>query len=373
MGDFPSDWALVRDLEEGGQGHTFVVKAVAGDDPREYVLKRLKNPKREDYFEREVSACQMLTHPSVLKIVTHGRTPKGKPYLVTPFCSGGSLEKQQPYTDLLEGLQVFRQICDAISEAHNKNIFHLDVKPANIFLEAGVPVVGDFGICFVEDSQYVLTSEGPRGSMYYCAPELRDQQIAHGVSLATADVYSLGKVLYWLFTHEVFDGHEYDYDTDERRLSERFTSTPEFAFVDEIVEGTVQRDPIRRIQKGFSTATNLWNRVDAVIRRIQAGGRVLDLRKTMRCVFCANGSYLPYPNQLHIWPARDKRTATKPVGQHWDYGSQTFQALRTAAENFDGSVGTGQPVPLILVCQHCGNTQLFRFDLTRDALDVWKP
>jgi hypothetical protein len=35
-----------------------------------------------------------------------------------------------------------------------------------------VPVVGDFGICYIEDDHVSLTKEGPRGSIYYCAPEI---------------------------------------------------------------------------------------------------------------------------------------------------------------------------------------------------------
>ncbi|HTW67336.1 MAG TPA: hypothetical protein VME17_22105, partial [Bryobacteraceae bacterium] len=89
MGDFPKQWAWLRDLGEGGQGHTYVVQRSDGSDSAEYVLKRLKNAKREEYFEREIEACERLSHPSVLKIVEHGNTPKGKPYLVTPFCEGG--------------------------------------------------------------------------------------------------------------------------------------------------------------------------------------------------------------------------------------------------------------------------------------------
>src|SRR5258706_7805796 len=47
-----------------------------------------------------------------------------------------------------------------------------------------------------------------RGSMYYCAPELRGPKIEGNSPPAAADVYSLGKVLYWLFTGDVYDGHE---------------------------------------------------------------------------------------------------------------------------------------------------------------------
>lgn len=66
MGDFPHQWTWLRDLDEGGQGHTYVVQRAESADDTEYVLKRLKNPKRDDYFEREILACKKLDHPNVL-------------------------------------------------------------------------------------------------------------------------------------------------------------------------------------------------------------------------------------------------------------------------------------------------------------------
>src|SRR5579859_1190340 len=111
MGDFPPEWKLVRDLPNGGQGHTYVVERSDGSDPGKYVLKRLKNPKRADYFEREIRACLALDHPNILKIVSHGQTPKGKPYLITNYCENGSLEELPAFKTPLDGLKFFNHIC----------------------------------------------------------------------------------------------------------------------------------------------------------------------------------------------------------------------------------------------------------------------
>jgi hypothetical protein len=73
MGDFPKDWEWVRDLSAGGQGHTFVVRRSDRSNPKEYVLKRLINPKREDYFDREILACRSLDHRRPLEYERNGR------------------------------------------------------------------------------------------------------------------------------------------------------------------------------------------------------------------------------------------------------------------------------------------------------------
>ncbi len=98
MGDFPPQWERVSDLPESGQGHTFIVKRSDGSDSKLYVLTGLKNPKREEYFKREIEACMTLDHPNVLKVLEHGQTPKGKPFLITGYCTGGSLESGPRFT-----------------------------------------------------------------------------------------------------------------------------------------------------------------------------------------------------------------------------------------------------------------------------------
>ena len=227
MGDFPPKWERVRDLPGGGQGHTFVVRRSDGSDSKEYVLKRLINPKREDYFDREIEACTTLDHPNVLKVLEHGRTPKGKPFLITEYCSGQSLEHGIKFHNPASGLRFFEQIVMGVAyaHAHQPQICHLDLKPENILLKGGVPIVGDFGICFIDGEDVSLTSEGQRGSRYYCAPELRGPKIKGELQLlSAADVYSLGKVLYFLFTGEVYDGHEEDYENDQsRRLASKMS------------------------------------------------------------------------------------------------------------------------------------------------------
>src|ERR1039458_3233351 len=285
MADFPDNWALARALEEGGQGQTFVVRRADGSDLQEYVLKRLKNPNREEYFEREIQACETLDHPNVLRVLEHGRTPRGKRYLVTEYCKGGTLGGDGPRFDNPgDGLRFFRQIVAGVAHAHSNvpAVYHLDLKPENIFLKDGAPVIGDFGICFIAEDELSITKEGMRGSKYYCAPEFRNPKIEGNPRPESADVYSLGKILYWLFAREVYDGHEEDYVASEKSwLASLFTTDPRFAFIDELIAETVRRSPAERI----ANASLLFQRVQQVVDRIEAGGRVLDLRVPQRCLY----------------------------------------------------------------------------------------
>jgi serine/threonine protein kinase len=232
-------------------------------------------------------------------VLFHGLTPKGRRFLITEFCPGGSLNSSSKFRDPAKGLRFFQQIVAGVAHAHSHlpPIYHLDLKPENILLKGEKPVVGDFGICFIDDNELAMTSDGPRGSMYYCAPELRGPRIVAASAAATADVYSLGKILYWLFTQDVYDGHDEDYaDAGDRKLARLFPEQSQFAFVDEIIARTVRRDPSKRI----ATAIERESAVARVAERIEAGGRVLDLRTKQRCLYCAVGYYRPAHEQIHI-------------------------------------------------------------------------
>jgi serine/threonine protein kinase len=86
-------WNKVSDLSSGGQAITYiVVEAGEADLPaNRRVLKRLKNPKRKNRFEAELQAGLTLSHPNIVKVVDHDLN-NDPPYIVSEYCSGGSLE-----------------------------------------------------------------------------------------------------------------------------------------------------------------------------------------------------------------------------------------------------------------------------------------
>jgi serine/threonine protein kinase len=380
MGDFPPQWVHVRDLGEGGQGHVFVVRSAGTLDVRQYVLKRLRNPKREEAFLNEVEAYRSLDHAHILRLIEAGKTPKGKPYILTEYCADGSLEFYPTFTALLPGLRLFRKVADAIAHAHRqaRPIYHLDIKPSNILVRNEEPVVADFGICFIDDGEVTLTKEGHRGSLHYCAPELRNPKLSGPINLAAADIYSLGKLLYWLFTKEVYNGHEDDYANEENLLSRRFRSEPHFILLDELVTEMVKKNPASRL----GTADTLLTRVDRLISRVASGGRVLDLRVPQRCLYCAEGKYQPAHQKVSVgmvyskYPVFPDRELRKNPPPRTNVSTDNiYEKLRHVAQAIFNSPNTfGEPAPLLLVCDFCGNVQYFRLDYTDDGKGLnWLP
>jgi serine/threonine protein kinase len=351
-------WNVVRVLGEGGQAHTYVVQRKDDPDQREYVLKRLKNLNRVERFEREIAVCSRFRHPNVLSVIEHGADAKGKPFLVTEYCSGGSLA-EHPFpvgTPVLPVLERFRQICAGAAYAQGHDIVHCDIKPENIFLrEDGTPVLGDFGICFVDDdgTRLTLTDEGA-GSRFYCAPELRDGRLEEGVAATAADVYSLGKVLYWMLS----GGQRFDREQhreEKYRIDAPDPLNPAYELVNQLFDAAIVHNWSKRIRD----ATKFLAMVDGVTSVVAAGGHALTLAARHRCMFCGRGVYRVAVDM----------TAPLPAGK-------TDQEVRNAqyseARKHLGFNPFGDSTWIILVCDTCGHVVTFRPDRAPGATENWR-
>lgn len=195
-------WEIVKTLGEGGQAHTFLARDAKGEGETLYVLKRLKNTGRIARFKREIEAVRNLSHNNIVRLIDFDLEAE-KPYLVTEYCIGGTLSQTTPFwhQSPILALELFEQICEGVAYAHHHGVIHRDLKPDNIFLrfENGPAVVGDFGICYLENDEARLTlTEEAVGPRLFMAPELEDGRV-EAIS-QKSDTYALGKLLYWLLS-----------------------------------------------------------------------------------------------------------------------------------------------------------------------------
>jgi len=219
-------WRIVEDIDQGGQAHVFKVVDRSDSSGTVFALKRMKNPKRKGRFDQEIGALKLLTHPAIPKIVDHSVPSDEDQWLVMPFAEDGNLKDK---VALFKGnidstLQVSLNLADALGHAHDNSVIHRDVKPENIlFPKKNDPTcwLSDFGIClFVDGPRYTEPDEivGPR---FFMAPEV--EQGGPESATAAADVYSLGKVIYYILSggtvpyreahreppwNSVFEGHD---------------------------------------------------------------------------------------------------------------------------------------------------------------------
>jgi serine/threonine protein kinase len=222
-------WKIVDDLGTGGQSNVYRVVDERGEQPTEFALKRVLNPNRHERFRSEIEAISRLTHPNVVPLIDHSaldaeKSEEEKQFLVMPIAAGGDLSKPQRlslYKDSIDSvIQIAKQMASALDAAHEKKIIHRDIKPQNILFtgDGHALWVADFGICLISDRPRITGSSEVVGPHAFMAPELE-----YGGQLdvtAAADVYSLGKVIYYAFTGGRVVPREL---IDEKQYSEVFS------------------------------------------------------------------------------------------------------------------------------------------------------
>jgi serine/threonine protein kinase len=205
-----ADWRIgnYQILEEIGRGGMGVIYRARQRHSRRIVaLKRILGYQAESQetlvrFRREAEAAASLDHPNILPIYEVSEGEDGLPFFSMKFAAGGSLLDAAPAlrNEPRRSVALMAKVSRAIQYAHLQGILHRDLKPGNIMLDArGEPLVSDFGLAKWLDTSTDLTRTLTIfGTPGYIAPEQAKRSAAN--LTPTADVYSLGAILFDLFT-----------------------------------------------------------------------------------------------------------------------------------------------------------------------------
>jgi len=195
-------------LEEIGRGGMGVIYRVRQRHSRRIVaLKRMVSYQADsretlERFRREAEAAASLDHPNILPIYEVGQGEDGLPFFTMKYAAGGSLQKAGPALrgEPRECVRLMAKVARAVQYAHEHGILHRDLKPGNILLDGhGEPFVTDFGLAKWLDASTDLTRTLTIfGTPGYIAPEQAKGTAAK--LTPAADVYSLGALLFDLFT-----------------------------------------------------------------------------------------------------------------------------------------------------------------------------
>ena len=204
------DYELLNEVARGGMG--IVYRARQRMPPRIVALKiilpaHVGSADAMKRFRVETEAAASLEHEGILPIYAVGEHD-GAPFYSMKFAEGGTLgDRLGQYRDKpRDAAALVAALARAVAYAHEHAILHRDLKPANVLFDsAGKPYVSDFGLAkWLARESNLTETFGVLGTPFYMAPE---QAVSSHKVTASADVYSLGVILYHLLTgHPPFTG-----------------------------------------------------------------------------------------------------------------------------------------------------------------------
>ncbi len=153
-----------------------------------------------DRFRQEAKSAANLSHPNIVTIHDFGIDPHGI-FIVMEFMVGKDLKyriREKGYYSVSEGIPLIIQACNALGYAHRAGIIHCDVKPQNMIVSDDRRLkITDFGIARALSS----IDENNKSDVVWGSPQYLSPEQALGEQTSTAsDVYSLGVVMYEMFT-----------------------------------------------------------------------------------------------------------------------------------------------------------------------------
>ncbi len=247
-------------IGRGGMGTVLVARdARHGRDVAIKVLDSSDaSPDARARFLREVRVTAGLAHPGIVPLFDSGDA-EGLLYYVMPRLGGESLRermRRQPLTPA-QACTLLADVADALDLAHRNGIVHRDVKPENILLVEGRPVLMDFGVAYVADGDARTQAGVMVGTLLYLAPE----QLSGDAPVdRRADVFAIGCILYEALAGAAPHASSSIPQLLARRASEPAELPPAVAVPDAVravVNRALERDPAKRFETASALASAL--------------------------------------------------------------------------------------------------------------------
>ncbi len=196
---------IITKIASGGMGVVYKAQSKLSDVKTTVALKtirvELKNDDLESRFLNEKTILSKLKHKNIASLIDAGVSNDGVPYIATEWVDGDNI---MAYCDknklgLKSRLELFLQLCSAVSHAHNQFIIHRDIKPANILIDNNDQVkLLDFGIAKLVEDDNLNNTQTQIFTPEYAAPE----QINGKPCGVVTDVYAMGVLLFEMLTAE---------------------------------------------------------------------------------------------------------------------------------------------------------------------------
>ena len=196
------DYELLEELGRGGMGVVYRARQRSLD--REVAIKFIADwfadATRVTRFLAEARVAARLIHPNIVPVHEVGSV-EGMHYFSMPLIEGRSLATllEQGTLPAPAATALLLKLCEAMHYAHRLGLLHLDLKPANVLIDArNEPLIADFGLARRMDERGGADAQEVSGTPQFMAPE---QILIKQYRLTPAtDIYALGAILYQCLT-----------------------------------------------------------------------------------------------------------------------------------------------------------------------------
>ena len=201
-GELLDGYTIIRPISESSRGQVYLAK-----DNQSAEIVAIKTPSQNfeddpnyiNSFAREEWIGRLIASPNVLKVFTPQKQPTSL-YHVTEYFDGKTLQQwmlDNPKPDLEKVRSIVEQIVQGLRAMHRKDILHLDLKPANVMIDAqGLVKLIDFGSSLAASTAADSQNAVPAGTADYAAPE----HLLGAKPTSLSDIFSLGVITYEMLT-----------------------------------------------------------------------------------------------------------------------------------------------------------------------------
>lgn len=297
VGEEIGHYRIDRFIGDGGMGSVYQAYDLRLERAVALKLMHPHLARHQEFRARlavEARAAARLDHNSIVKVYELGEFGKDL-YLVMEYVGGGSLrqhlqrlQSRQRFLPLDQGLQIGRQIAEALGYAHERGVIHRDVKPGNIILkQMGKPdnsgdhpfraILTDFGLVKVLGNEPLTKAGTAWGTPIYMSPE----QCAGHPPDPRSDLYSLGVVMYELVTGRLpFEMNSLSeaiaiHTRGMMPIAVRELRGDAPANIGEMIDIALAKNPKRRFSTGYEMAEALVALRNQVLKRPESSGEIL--------------------------------------------------------------------------------------------------
>ena len=288
-GSFPAELEENYDDAKfiGEGGFAYVFKAKSKKDKRFVAIKIPKemNEKIGKTFLKEIRIWGDLHHKNIAKLYNANIYPRA--YLEIEYVDKGSLEGIKKPVDVEKAAELIYNLLQGLTEAHSKNIYHLDLKPENVLLTLNEePKITDWGLSKIaKDSKYTAVTGY---TLMYAAPELFSPK-DFGKADCRTDIFQTGIIFYELVTGK----NPFDGDTQQQILMNILMEKPkkpseinaDAKVIDNIIMKCLEKKKEDRYQNVFDMQKDLIEYLKIEYKKSWSESKLKgDLKRS--CFYC---------------------------------------------------------------------------------------